>query len=115
MGKWVVVAQRGAGGDTYLAEVVRRVTGTREDAQEAMRAASLTYQEPWREKSREVYRFPSGDSCLVIVRGLMSETHTVLSIAELVHDSADPAIAKAAPTGGEPQDSVPPMEWRTSQ
>ncbi|MEU9998706.1 hypothetical protein [Streptomyces sp. NPDC050848] len=114
MGKWIVVAQH-ASGDTYRTEVIQKVTGTREDAQEAMRAASLTFHEPWREKSREVYRFPDGDSCLVIVKGLMSERHTVLSIAELVHDSADPGIAKAAPTGGEPQDGVPPMDRRPSQ
>ncbi|MFF9018282.1 hypothetical protein ACF09C_35650 [Streptomyces sp. NPDC014870] len=114
MGKWIVVAQRGAGGDTYRTEVVQRITGTREDAQEALRAASLTYGEPWRERSREVYRLPSGDSYVVVVRGMMSETYVVLSIAELVHDSAAPDGAQADPTG-EPQDSVPPMEWRPSQ
>ncbi|MDT9690451.1 hypothetical protein Q5762_19305 [Streptomyces sp. P9(2023)] len=113
MGNWIVVAQRGSG-DSYVSEVIRRVTGTREDAREAMRAASLTYHEPWREKSRQVYRFPSGDSCLVIVRGLMAETQSTLSIAELVHDSADPGIAKAA-SADEPQDRVPPMDWRPSQ
>ncbi|MCT4352537.1 hypothetical protein M5362_05240 [Streptomyces sp. Je 1-79] len=95
MGKWIVVAQYGASDSTYRSEVVRKITGTREDAREAMRAASLTYQKPWREKSREVYRFPGGDSCLLIVRGAMSETQTTLSIAELVHDSADP---KGEPT-----------------
>ncbi|MFE7804965.1 hypothetical protein ACFU51_09935 [Streptomyces sp. NPDC057430] len=134
MGKWVVVAQRGSNGDTYRCEVVRRVTGSREDAREAMRAASLTFHEPWREKSREVYRYPSGDGCLVIVRGLMSETLITLSIAELVHDSADPdpdpdrdpdpgpgpgpdadpdpapdAAHVPEPPTPEPQDSVPPV------
>ncbi|MFJ3586533.1 hypothetical protein ACIPPS_30510 [Streptomyces sp. NPDC090127] len=111
MGKWIVVAQRGGSGDTYVSEVIRRVSGTREDAQEAMRAASLTYGEPWREKARQVYRFPSGDSCVVIVRGMVSERQTVLSIAELVHDSADVDETAAA----EPQDAVPPVEGRSPQ
>ncbi|MFE5615678.1 hypothetical protein [Streptomyces sp. NPDC056524] len=122
MGKWVIVAQRGSNGDTYRSEVVRRVTGSREDAREAMRAASLTFYQPWKEKSREVYRYPSGDGCLLIVRGLMSETLITLTIAELVHDSADsdsdsdsdsgsahdPEVDADPPTP-EPQDSVPPL------
>ncbi|MEU7115329.1 hypothetical protein [Streptomyces sp. NPDC046182] len=110
MGKWIIVAQRGSNGDTYRCEVVRRVTGSREDAQEALRAVSLTFREPWREKSREVYQYPSGDSCLLIVRGLMSETLITLSIAEQVHDSAGPE-----PASPEARDSVPPMDWSPSQ
>ncbi|MGW0119988.1 hypothetical protein [Streptomyces sp. NPDC003327] len=92
MGKWIVVAQLGSG-DSYLTEVVTRLTGTREDARRALTAATRTYRAPMREKWREVYRFPGGDSYLVIVKGAVSLNEITLSIAELVHDSTDPSVA----------------------
>ncbi|MFB7514434.1 hypothetical protein [Streptomyces sp. NPDC056144] len=95
MGKWVVFAQYGSG-ETYRTEFVARVTGTREDAREAMRAATRTCRAPLREKWREVYRLPGGDSYLVIVKGAASLNEVTLTIAEMVYDSADPAVEAAA-------------------
>ncbi|MDX2564327.1 hypothetical protein PV371_32400 [Streptomyces sp. TX20-6-3] len=86
MEKWIVYAQYGSG-DSYFTEVVSRVTGTREDARTALLAATRTYREPMREKWREVYRMPGGDSYLVIVKGAVTLSEITMGIAELVHDS----------------------------
>ncbi|GGY68275.1 hypothetical protein [Streptomyces omiyaensis] len=95
MGRWAVVAQWGAG-ETYNTEIVTRVTGSREDARAALTEATRVVRKPMREKHRSVYRFPGGDSYLVVVQGALSRTETTVSIAELVYDSADPSIARAA-------------------
>ncbi|MFD4376183.1 hypothetical protein [Streptomyces sp. NPDC058486] len=94
MGRWAVVAQGGAG-ETYNTEILTRLTGTREDARAALVEATQVVRKPMREKHRAVYRFPGGDSYLVVVQGAMSHTETTLSIVELVHDSADPSVAEA--------------------
>ncbi|MFF5971585.1 hypothetical protein ACFY7C_08640 [Streptomyces sp. NPDC012769] len=94
MGTWAVIAQYGSG-ENYRTRVVGEVTGTREQAREALWKAAQTFREPVREKRRRVYRLGDGDSCLVRVNGMMSETYSVLSLAELVHDSADPSAGAA--------------------
>ncbi|MFC8510306.1 hypothetical protein ACFU3J_05775 [Streptomyces sp. NPDC057411] len=96
MEKWAVIAQY-AQGDRYVTDVVSRVTGTREDALEALRLAATSYRTPMREKWREVYRLSGGDSYLVIARGAVSLLETTLSIAELVHDTKDWDAWPAAP------------------
>ncbi|MFE0703846.1 hypothetical protein [Streptomyces sp. NPDC058872] len=95
MGKWVVVAQF-VSGDSYLTEVVARISGTREDARRAMRAATRTCRTPMREKWREVYRLPGGDGYLVIVKGAATLSEVTLTIAEMVYDSADPTVEAEA-------------------
>ncbi|MFI8293929.1 hypothetical protein EAO71_05930 [Streptomyces sp. ms191] len=107
MGKWIVVAQYGKG-ETYFTEVLRRLTGTRDEALEALRAATLTYGAPMREKWREVYRFPGGDSYLVIVKGAVSLTEYRIGIAEKVWDSNDPAVAKAVDASEGTYQDTPP-------
>ncbi|MER7519807.1 hypothetical protein [Streptomyces sp. NPDC126499] len=102
MGEWAVIAQYDAG-ENHRTRVVREVTGTREQARDALWKAALSYREPVREKRRRVYRLAGGDSYLVRVNGLMSETDTVLSLAELVHDSAaGPSAEGAAVPEGPP-------------
>lgn len=88
MGKWVVVAQYGAG-ERYVTEVISRVTGTREHAEEAMLLATRSYGAPMREKWREVFRLAGGGSCLVRVKGATTLREITLTIGELVHDSKD--------------------------
>ncbi|MEU7074638.1 hypothetical protein AB0B30_32975 [Streptomyces narbonensis] len=95
MGKWVVIAQY-ASGESYRTELVARVTGSRQDARTAMRDATRTCRAPMREKWREVYRLPGGDSYLVIVKGAASMSEVTLTIAEMVYDSTDPAVEAAA-------------------
>ncbi|WP_432752613.1 hypothetical protein ACE1OA_08980 [Streptomyces sp. JL2001] len=107
MGKWIVVAQYGKG-ETYVTEVVRRLTGTRDEALEELRAATLAYGAPMREKWREVYRFPGGESYLVIVKGAVSLTEYRLAIAEQVWDSNDPAVAKTVAAAEELHQDAPP-------
>ncbi|MEV5974531.1 hypothetical protein [Streptomyces sp. NPDC051921] len=96
MGKWAVVA-RYSQGDHHVTEVVSRVTGTREDAEEALQLAVRSYRAPKREKWREVYRFPGGDSYLVIVKGAVTFLEITLSLAELVHDTKDWDLWPAEP------------------
>ncbi|MCX2181838.1 hypothetical protein KV205_15030 [Streptomyces sp. SKN60] len=105
MGNWVVVAQYGVAsdGNAFRTELVRTVTGSREEAREALRETALAYREPMREKRRRVFRLSGGDSYLVRVNGLVSETDTVLTIAELVYDSADPKLGPVDGWGGVPQ------------
>lgn len=86
MEKWIVYAQYGSG-DSYFTEVLARVSGTRDDAREALLGVTRTYRAPLREKWREVYRMPDGDSYLVIVKGAVTLTEITMGIAELVHDS----------------------------
>ncbi|WP_328942198.1 hypothetical protein OG259_11535 [Streptomyces sp. NBC_00250] len=86
--KWIVFAQYKSG-DSCFTEVVSRVTGTREDAREQLLAATRAYHAPMREKWREVYRMPGGDSYLVIVKGAVTLSEITMGIAELVHDSKD--------------------------
>ncbi|WP_318207526.1 MULTISPECIES: hypothetical protein [unclassified Streptomyces] len=86
MEKWIVYAQYKSG-DSCFTEVVSRVTGTRDDAREALTTATRTFREPMREKWREVYRMPGGDSYLVIVKGAVTLTEITMGIAEMVHDS----------------------------
>ncbi|MFE6104329.1 hypothetical protein ACFVQ4_30820 [Streptomyces laurentii] len=94
MGHWLIVARYTVGGsDYYKTEVVREVTGDREEAEEALRQVALAFREPMREKRRQVFRMGGGDSYLVRVKGMVSETETILSLAELVYDSAPPGGA----------------------
>ncbi|MFE4592557.1 hypothetical protein [Streptomyces laurentii] len=91
MGHWLIVARYTVGGsDYYKTEVVREVTGDREEAEEALRQVALAFREPMREKRRQVFRMGGGDSYLVRVKGMVSDTETILSLAELVYDSAEP-------------------------
>ncbi|MEU8544868.1 hypothetical protein AB0C52_33535 [Streptomyces sp. NPDC048717] len=90
MGHWLIVARYDNGADSYRTDLVAEVTGDREQAEEALRRAALTYRAPMREKRRQVYRMGESDSYLVRVKGRVSATETVLSLAELVYDSAEP-------------------------
>ncbi|GAA3390051.1 hypothetical protein [Streptomyces roseoviridis] len=96
MGEWAVVAQYGAG-ENHRTRVVREVTGTLEQARDALWKTALSYREPVREKRRRVYRLGTGDAYLLRVSGLMSETDTLLTLAELVHDSAGGAAPEGPP------------------
>ncbi|MET9950651.1 hypothetical protein ABZ135_03765 [Streptomyces sp. NPDC006339] len=106
MGTWAVIAQYGSG-ENYRTRVVDEVTGTREQARDALWKAALTFRQPVREKRRRVYRLGTGDSYLVRVSGLMSETDSVLSLAELVHDSTDPAAGAPGPSAGTTDAAAP--------
>ncbi|MGW4162304.1 hypothetical protein [Streptomyces sp. NPDC004788] len=105
MGKWAVVAQDVSGAD---AKLVTEMTGSRAEAEAALRRFALTYHKPMREKRRWVYRLGE-DRCLVRVMGLVGITDTVLSLAELVYDSADPDAAYPAwPAGTATPEDRPP-------
>ncbi|GAA2816725.1 hypothetical protein [Streptomyces showdoensis] len=108
MGQWAVIAQFGRG-EQYVTEVVARVSGTREDARQALAEAARWYRKPRREKRREVYRLPDGDSHLLILQGAVTRMEITLTLAELVYDSADPAADEA---GGPVR---PPVDRRPEQ
>ncbi|MFE7764416.1 hypothetical protein [Streptomyces sp. NPDC057438] len=115
MGNWVVIAQYGHS-EAYRTDFVRRGIGTREQALEALRAAVHTYVPSKHivEKRRQVYRFADQESFLVVIKGKLTEWECTLRVAELVSDSADPAVAEragwdgGAPEAGDgPQDRIP--------
>jgi hypothetical protein len=93
MGHGLIMARYVGGSDYCKTEILREVTGDREEAEEALRGAALTFREPMREKRRQVFRMGAGDSYLVRVKGMVSDTETILSLAELVYDSAAPGGA----------------------
>ncbi|MER8043879.1 hypothetical protein [Streptomyces sp. NPDC094032] len=106
MGQWAVIAQFGRH-EQYVTEVVSRVSGTREEARQALVEAAQWYRRPRREKRREVFRLPDGDSHLLILQSTMSRTEVTLTIAELVYDSGDAAAGTADGPGWSPADRPP--------
>ncbi|KAA0921540.1 hypothetical protein [Streptomyces apricus] len=102
MGEWVVIAEYYS--DVHRTEFVCRGQETRDQALEALRKAVHTYA-PSRhiaEKRRQVYRLDGQESYLVVIKGKLTQWECTLRVAELVSDSADPAVADG------PQDRIPP-------
>ncbi|MFD9883448.1 hypothetical protein ACFWZT_18550 [Streptomyces alboflavus] len=115
MGNWVVIAEYYS--DVYRTEFVRRGLETKLQALEALRAALFTYvpSKNLVEKRRRVYRFADQETYLVVIKGKLTQWECTLRIAELVSDSADPAVAErermdggAAEVAEGPQDRIPP-------
>ncbi|MEH0638409.1 hypothetical protein QBA35_34805 [Streptomyces bottropensis] len=115
MGDWVVIAQY-SHGEMYRTEFICRGKDTKDQALEALRAALRTYLPSKNiiEKRRLVYRFADQESYLVVIKGKLTEWECVLRVAELVSDSADPAVAKRArwdagvrAVDDGPQDQIP--------
>ncbi|WEH13534.1 hypothetical protein [Streptomyces sp. VNUA24] len=115
MGNWAVVAQYGHN-EMYRTEFVWRGKTSKEEALDALRAAVHTYvpSKHLVEKRRQVYRFSDQESYLVVIKGKLTEWECTLRIAELLSDSADPAVAERARgdggaprAGDEPQDRNP--------
>lgn len=116
MGNWAVIAQY-YNGDSHKTEFICRGRETKNQALEELRAVLHTYVPSKHivEKRRRVYRFADQESYLVIIKGKLTEWECTLRIAELVSDSADPAVAKgarmedgAAQVADGPQDRIPP-------
>ncbi|MFC8350096.1 hypothetical protein [Streptomyces sp. NPDC057280] len=115
MGEWVVIAEYYS--DVHRTEFIRRDLETKEQALTALRAALHTYVPSKNiiEKRRQVYRFADHETYRVVIRGKLSEWDCTLRVAQLVADSADPAVARraqrqdaAAEVADEPQDRIPP-------
>ncbi|MVO90370.1 hypothetical protein GPA10_37890 [Streptomyces sp. p1417] len=125
MGSWVVIAGYRYG-DVHSTEFLHRGLDTEEQALKALRSAVHTYVPSKRiiEKWRRVYRFAGQETYLVVIHGKVTEWECTLRIAELVSDSADPAVgeraqrddgvveaartAPAAEVADGPQDRIPP-------
>ncbi|UIX31694.1 hypothetical protein [Streptomyces sp. GQFP] len=105
MGNWVVIAEYFYG-ESHRTEFICRGRETKDQALEELRAAVHTYVPSKNiiEKRRRVYRFTDQESYLVVIKGRLSEWECTLRIAELISDSADPAVESA----GGPQDRIPP-------
>ncbi|MEU8763825.1 hypothetical protein [Streptomyces sp. NPDC048659] len=123
MGRWAVIAQFGRN-EGYVTEVVARVTGTRDDAREALVEAARWYRRPRREKRREVYRLPDGDSHLLVLQGAVTRLEITLTIAELLYASddgpdapegPDTAAWAAGPAGGADGPGRSPEDGRPAQ
>ncbi|ARX89404.1 hypothetical protein SMD44_08891 [Streptomyces alboflavus] len=115
MGNWVVIAQYHS--DVYRTEFVRAGLETKLQALEALRAALFTYvpSKSLVEKRRRVYRFADQETYLVVIKGKLTQWECTLRVAELVSDSADPAVAEQAQLDGGaaevadgPRDRIPP-------
>ncbi|MFD3440657.1 hypothetical protein ACFWU3_24475 [Streptomyces sp. NPDC058685] len=115
MGNWVVIAEYYS--DAYRTKFICSGQETKDHALEALRAAVHTYVPSKNivEKRRRVYRFADQESYLVVIKGKLTEWECTLRIAELVSDSADPAVAEraqvddgAARAADGPQDRIPP-------
>ncbi|MDQ1046704.1 hypothetical protein [Streptomyces sp. V4I2] len=115
MGKWVVIAEYRSG--DYDESEIFGVGSTKDQALEALRGLTRTYLprpgiiEQW----RQTYRLADHESYVVMIKGKMSLWHCTLRVAELVADSADPALAKAvqaedaaAEAAAAPRDRIPP-------
>ncbi|MEU9959253.1 hypothetical protein [Streptomyces sp. NPDC050982] len=108
MGDWVVIAQYSS--DVYRTEFICRGQETKEQALKALRAALHTYlpSKSIVEKRRHVYRLADQESYLVVIKGRLTEWECTLRVAELLSDSADPAVAERARLEdgtAEPEDS----------
>jgi hypothetical protein len=115
MGNWVVVAQYSS--DVYKTEFICDGHETKDQALKALRAAVHTYVPSQHivEKRRRVYRLADQESYLVVIKGRLTEWECTLRIAELISDTADPAVAERAQTddgvaevADGPQDRIPP-------
>ncbi|WAU82035.1 hypothetical protein O1Q96_20960 [Streptomyces sp. Qhu-G9] len=115
MGNWAVIAQY-FNGELYT-EFICRGRETKDQALEELRAVLHTYLPSKNivEKRRRVYRLADQESYLVVIKGKLTEWECTLRIAELVSDSADPAVAERAQVEGGmaeevdgPQDRIPP-------
>ncbi|MFF3417478.1 hypothetical protein ACFYW9_22650 [Streptomyces sp. NPDC002698] len=115
MGNWVVIAEYYS--DVSRTEFICRGLETKDQALKTLRAALHTYVPTKHivEKRRHVYRFADQETYLVVIKGKLTEWECTLRIAELVSDSADPAVAERArmddceaKAAGGPQDRTPP-------
>ncbi|MFD0416747.1 hypothetical protein [Streptomyces sp. NPDC127108] len=115
MGDWVVVAEYYS--DVHRTEFICRGLETKAQALEALRGALSSYvpSKNLVEKRRRVYRLAGQETYLVVIKGRLTQWECTLRIAELVSDSADPAVAErvqkedsAAEAADGPQDRIPP-------
>ncbi|WJV51014.1 hypothetical protein [Streptomyces flavofungini] len=115
MGKWAVIVQYSS--DVYRTEFLCQGLESKVQALEALREALCTYVPSKKivEKRRRVYRFVDQETYLVVITGKLTQWECTLRIAELVSDSAGPAVAKrvrtddgAAGAADGPQDRIPP-------
>ncbi|NSL42937.1 hypothetical protein [Streptomyces sp. 8P21H-1] len=115
VGDWVVIAEYCS--DVYRTEFICRGQETKDQALAALRAVLHTYvpNKSLVEKRRQVYRSGDRESYLVVIKGRLTQWECTLRVAELVSDSADPAVAERAQRGegvaeaaDGPQDRIPP-------
>ncbi|GAA2657020.1 hypothetical protein [Streptomyces vastus] len=99
MGNWAVIVQYfESGRGMYEGGVICRGRETKDQALEELRAVLHTYT-PTKgiiEERRQVYRLADQESYLVVIKGQMTLWECTLRVAELMSDSADPAVAERA-------------------
>jgi hypothetical protein len=99
MGNWAVIVQYfESGGGRCGGGLICRGRATKDQALDELRAVLHTYV-PTKgiiEERRQVYRFADQESYLVVIKGQVTMWECTLRVAELVSDSADPAVAERA-------------------